>query len=269
MTSLDSVFNGFWNGFETPGSDLPTPLDQTPSYVNTVTLAFAGTAPGNQLGTSFLCKFYEAATIKAWAKALQSRGQRVLMSIIDNPTTHWDQLDIPEFARNATEVVVGDWGLDGVDIDSESEGSSADIFIEVLQEFRARLGPVGGGKILTYDTYLFDADDQKVLAATKDDLDWMNLMAYFLDYDNMIYRFGQYAGLVGSERVTIGVKPGTGQGDQSTALPEVGRLAAYQPRTGVKRGMMLYSLTLDVPYFTNQPIWTWARKIEQSLATPR
>lgn len=261
------IFDAFWNGFEDPGSALPTPLDQTPAYVNTVTLAFAGTGPNSSFTTDYLCKHYDAQTIIGWVRTLQASGQRVLMSIIDNEANHWDGVNVPQFVNAATDVIIGDWGLDGIDIDGESGGSSAAIFIELLQELRAVLGPVGGGKYLTYDTYLFSEEDQQILTAVQDELDWVNLMAYFLETEYMIDRFEQYAGLLGPDRVTIGVKPGTGQGDQSTPLGEVAALVKYQPSTGRKKGMMLYSLTMDVPYFTNKPMWTWTKTIHDNLTT--
>jgi glycosyl hydrolase family 18 (putative chitinase) len=259
------VFNGFWNGFENPRAGSPT-LDQTPAFVDTVTLAFAGPTAESGLSTNFLCRNYPAATIIGWAKQLQARGQRVVMSLLDTPTVHWNQLDLAKFAQTATEVIIGDWGLDGVDVDSESGGASAEVFTELVTELRKALGPRGGGRLLTYDTYLFSPDDQQVLAACKDSLDWVNMMAYFLNYDYMISRFAQYAGLVGPERVAIGVKPGRGTGDQSTPLDEVAQLAAYQPAVGTKRGMMLYALTLDVPFFTDQPAWTWTNTIHDNLS---
>ena len=258
------VFNAFWNGFEEPAAQPPT-LDQTPAFVDTVTLAFAGPTADSGLTTSFLCKYYPATTITAWAKQLRARGQRVVMSIIDSPAIHWNQIDLARFAKTATEVVIGDWGLDGIDIDSESGGASAAIFTELLTELRGALGPRGEGRLLTYDTYLFSAEDQEVLTACKASLDWANMMAYFLNYEYMISRFTSYAKLIGPELVTIGVKPGRGDGDQSTPLDEVAKLAAYQPPAGRKCGMMMYALTLDVPYFTDQLEWTWTDTIHDNL----
>jgi len=242
------------------------PLASTPEYVNTVTLAFAGTAPGNSLTTNYLCKYYDSQTIIGWARQLQAKGQRVLMSIIDNTATHWNQIDVSVFVKSACEVIIGDWGLDGVDIDGESQGSSAKIFGEVITEFRSALGPVGDGRLLTYDSYLFSQEDQDLLSNCGDCLDWVNLMAYFLETEWMISRFEQYAGIMTPERVTIGVKPGTGDGDQSTPLPEVAALAKYEPKNGRKAGMMLYALTRDVPDITNHPQWTWTETIHKNLS---
>ncbi len=259
------VFNGFWNGFQDVNGQGPTSLAETPCYVDTVTLAFAGTAPESGFTTDYLCRYYDPATIIGWAKQLQDAGQRVLMSIIDNQTTHWNQVDIPTFVCNACEVIIGDWGLDGVDIDGESGGSSAEIFSALISEFRSQLGPRGGGKLLTFDTYLFSQEDQDLLNACKGDLDWVNLMAYFLEEQWMISRFEQYAGIMTPERVTIGVKPGNGEGDQSTPLDEVAALSAYDPATGQKAGMMLYALTRDIPLFTGHPQWTWTETIHKNL----
>lgn len=263
--SATPVFNGFWNGFQDPDGKPATPLDQTPEYVNFVTLAFAGTAPHSGFTTSYLCKNYPADTIIAWARTLQDKGQKVLMSIIDNEDNQWDKVDIPKFAKEASEVIIDKWGLDGVDIDGESGGSSAEIFTQLIQEFRERMGPLGSGRYVTFDSYLFSSEDQEILVATNDDLDWVNLMAYFAQYEYMIMLFQNYSSVVGPQKVTIGVKPGKGGGDQSTPLDEVARLARYQPPEGdKKRGMMMYALTRDLPFYTDHPEWTWTETIHDN-----
>jgi len=97
----NQILDGFWNGFQEINGHGPMPLASTPEYVNTVTLAFAGTAPGNSLTTNYLCKYYDSQTIIGWARQLQAKGQRVLMSIIDNTATHWNQIDVSVFVKSA------------------------------------------------------------------------------------------------------------------------------------------------------------------------
>ncbi|MCZ6774702.1 MAG: glycosyl hydrolase family 18 protein [Proteobacteria bacterium] len=261
------VFDGFWNGFLDPDGGTPTPLDQTPEYVNFVTLAFGLTAPDSGFSTDYVCRQYPADQIIPWARTLQANGQKVLMSIIDTSENHWSRVDIPKFVAAASEVIIGEWGLDGVDIDGESGEASAENFIQLIQEFRQSMGPLGSGRYVTFDSYLFNADTIQILEATKDDLDWVSLMAYFATYDSMITLFEEYSGIVGPQKVTIGVKPGRGGRDQSTPLDEVICLAQYQPAVGEKkRGMMLYSLTRDIPFYTGCADWTWTEAIHENLA---
>ena len=57
------LFNAFWAGFE-PLENSPPTLDQTPAYVDVVTLAFTGPGDDNTYNTDFLCSKYPAATIE-------------------------------------------------------------------------------------------------------------------------------------------------------------------------------------------------------------
>jgi len=266
MSNPPAVFDGFWAGFEDPAIGAPT-LIETPEYVDTVTLAFTGPADNNTYTTNYLCKYYPAEKIKAWVKQLQARGQKVLMSVYDNPNHPWAKVDIPVFVKNAIPIIMEEWGADGVDIDGESGDATAEDFIQVILEFRKALGPVGSPKsILTFDTFAFSAQDQQILKATKDDLDWINLMAYFRSYDSMVTLFEQYATLIDPSKITIGVKPGKGWADQHTDLDEVKKLAAYQPKGARKKGMMLYTLSRDIPHFTGHPLFTWTTAIHDNQA---
>lgn len=259
------LFNAFWAGFE-PLENKPPTLGETPEYVPVVTLAFTGPAEHNTYSTAFLCSKYPAATIQGWVRELQSRGQKVLLSIMDTPDHQWNDVDIPAFVGNAVPVIVDEWGADGVDIDSESGNATPDDFIRLAKEFRKALGPRGAEHaIITYDTFAFSDWDRQILEATKDDYDWVNLMAYFRLYDSMIRLFDQYAQIIAPQLLTIGVKPGRGGFDQATPLPEVKELAAWNPPGAAKKGMMMYNLSIDTPHYTDHPVFTWTRTIHENL----
>ena len=134
----------------------------------------------------------------------------------------------------------------------------------MVNGFRAALGD---DRLVTYDSYLFSQADQEVFDTAGDALSWVNLMAYFDYYDSMVDLFQTYANVLGSQRVAIGVKSGKDGQNQSTPLDEVKRLAAYQPSDGSKAGIMLYTLTMDLPYYTGQPLWTYTDAIADNLAT--
>jgi len=259
------IINGFWGGFINPADGAPTLL-QTPYYVDVVTLAFTGPADDNAFSTDYLCSWHSPETIQGWVKTLQSRGQRVLLSVYDNPKHQWHDVDIPKFVKNAVSVIVDQWGVDGIDIDGESGNATADDFIELITEFRSALGSKGApDAIISYDTFAFSTWDQQILKTAGDCLDWINLMAYFRGYDSMLELFDQYATLIDPGAIAIGVKPGKGPLDQSTNLEEVAKLAAYQPTEETKRGIMLYHLARDIPHFTDKPMFTWANAIHQNL----
>ena len=99
-----------------------------PNSVDVVSLAFAVTAPvdgQDSLTLDYLQKYHSLADIRAGAKALQARGTKVTMSINGNPNWPghpggWTNLNPAEFAQNVAQIVLGDWGLDGVDLDNEA-----------------------------------------------------------------------------------------------------------------------------------------------------
>ena len=250
------LFVGYWGGYFNMSYSLP--LDATPSYVDVVTLAF-GCPMEDTLTLKFLCSQYTEEEVLAAVKKLQANGQKVIMSLIDTPSTNWNQIDLVTFAQSVKNIVIDEWGLYGVDIDAESSMDPTDYvpaFIELAAEIRKAIGP---DKILTCTCYKGNADDQTILAATAQYFDGLNLMAYFYNKDEMIALFNTYAQWFDPSRITVGVKAGV------TPLDEVASLAKWQPQSGSKGGMMLWTLSEDNPVVTGQPDQTWTKKIEANL----
>jgi Glycosyl hydrolases family 18 len=250
------IFVGYWGGYFNRSYSLP--LDATPSYVNVVPLAF-GCPMGDTLTLKFLCSQYTENEVIAAVKKLQTNGQKVIMSLIDTPSTNWNQINLVTFAQSVKNIVIDEWGLDGVDIDAESSMSSTDYvpaFVELAKEIRKAIGP---DKIMTYTCYTGSTDDQSILAATAQYYDGLNLMAYFDGVESMIELFQTYAQWFDPSRITIGVQSGV------TPLAEVASLSKWQPSTGPKGGMMLWTLSEDNPVVTGQPNQTWTKMIETNL----
>ncbi|MGO9320698.1 MAG: hypothetical protein ACLQBY_07865 [Solirubrobacteraceae bacterium] len=261
---MTEIFDGYWLGYQDPPGQT---LDQTPAYVDHVTLFVAGPDESSRLDTSYLCSKYKAPQIIDWVRGLQAQGQKVLLSILDTPTVHWNKVDIPTFAASVREVALGEWGLDGIDVDAESEMPEAEFvssFVELVDEIAAVLQ---SGQLLAYTCYQGcypESQDNQILSKVQQHLNWVNLMAYWDEPPAAVALFEQYASVVGERRVAFGVKPGHEGEDQSTLLATVEALAKWEPTGEPKAGMMLFGLNRDNPTFTQLPEWTFAEAIERN-----
>jgi hypothetical protein len=260
-----TIFNGFWQGYtQTPATNL---LNETPSYVNTVTLFVAAPSPSNTVDTNYLCKQYSSSQQQVWAKQLQKQNQRVLMSFMDTPSTHWNSVNVTTFAQSVEQQVMASsgWGLNGVDIDLESGMPSnlwVDTFVKLIVALRKAIGP---GAIITADAYTQSANETAVLQQTKDQLSWVNTMGYFWGASEMESAAEHYEKIMGSmDKVAIGVGVGY-QSGQSTPLSEVAALARYARKNDA--GMMLFPLNNDNPATSGDPsVWGYSETIEANLA---
>jgi len=266
--STNKMLNGYWMGFQGKGNT----LDQTPEYFNKATLFVAAPGPESTVRTSYLCSVYSKEQQIAWAQQLQSRGTEVVMCLLDTPSTHWNQIDIPTFVQNfKQEVIDGEWGLNGVDIDLESKMPLevwAPTFTTLIQEFRKVLGPIGStdsnGKpnarvsVVAYQT----TKEQPILEAVGPELDWLDTMAYWNDLPANQKLFDFYSTYV--SQVNLGIGVAYDNTHASTPLVAVQQTAQFAGATN-GCGMMQYSLNSDCPNYTQQPQWTWASAINSNL----
>jgi hypothetical protein len=218
------IFVAYWGGY----FDSPLTLDKIPDYVDIVILAFASPDIKNGhsiLITDFLCSKYSDQTIIEWVKLIQARGQKVLMSILDTPQTHWNNLNIKEFIISMKQIVIDKWGCDGIDIDAESgmpDNVYVQYFVELVQEVRKA---IGYDKLLTYTCYTgTEGPDGSILKETKTDINWINLMAYFDNIQGMMDLYKDYSTIM-ENNITVGVKAGT----DFTNLNEVKQLCRWEP----------------------------------------
>ena len=248
------IYTAYWGGYfkESPCETIR--LCDIPEDIDYVILAFVGPLPDSTLETVFLCSQYSEDKIKQWVKDVQARGIKVFMSILDTPQTHWNVVDIPKFAQSVKEIALDEWGVDGLDIDAESGMTSN--YIESFISLAENLKLVLGDKPLTYTCYTgTQGPDGKILKVIKDKLDWIQLMAYFDDYNEMINLYNNYKTIMG-DKICIGVKAPV------TPLIEVKNLCKWNSN---KQGMMLWTINRDVPYYTNKPKFLWSRTISQNI----
>jgi hypothetical protein len=240
------------------------PMPQAaPASVDTVALAFAVTAPINgqdSLTLDYLAKYHSLADIKAGAKALQARGTKVVMSINGNPKWEghpggWTNLNPQQFAQNVAKIVIGDWGLDGVDLDNEASQKPDDNFVQVIKALRQVLGR---DALLTLPVYMGPARDA-YLSKVAEQISYVSTMAYWNDFDGQIRLYREYAHLVGNQKTVIGVADGAG--DQNTPFAAVAPLAKWEPSGSNKAGMMLWNLNSPTPDTTT----LWCKTIAENM----
>ncbi len=260
-------FTAFWLGYVPCGPGAGPALPATPSYVDTLVLAFSNLHPGNTTCQSFLFKANSEDSIRAGIAAVRAASPqtKILLSLIGTPSppVGWnDGITDPSAFGAWCANLAQQWGLDGFDIDNEDLDSfPGQHFVDTVKGMRAAMP----NAILTLDTYLFDRDSEviKALAGT---LDWINMMAYFLDFDEMTSLFDQYATVFDPTRINIGVKANkVGPITQGTSLADTKKLAAWNPSGGTKHGIMMWNLSQDIESITGEPDGSWASAIHANL----
>jgi len=262
-----------WQGFMPSGTSGAGPaLGEIPDYVRVVNLAFGSLFRGNMVCTSYLQKSNTFDAINAGIRELQSRGVKVLLSILPANAARcgWDDVTNPnELAEFIYETFLADednWHLDGIDIDGEPVPQTVTPFVEFVNAMRSLMGD---RYLITYEAY--SERDLGPLRYLTKKIDWINLMNYTPagSFDSQIRVFNTYADLFGTERVAIGVAAPVTVCDptsqQGTPLDDVIRLCQWDPPRGRKKGVMLYSISNDVRTCTGQPDLKWTETINQYL----
>lgn len=260
---MAEIFNAYWLGYQEPTGQT---LEQTPDFIDYVTLFLAGPTKESKVTTAYLCKVYGEEKIRQWVKDVRAQGTKVLLSFMDNDEAHWNEVDMGTFAASAKETL-DEWELDGFDIDAESAMAEED-FVPSFVALAEALGGVLDGKTLTYTCYEGcgrGTHDHEILSKVKDKISWVQLMSYWDSARSYIELFEEYAGVVGNDKVAFGVKCGCEGNEQSTLLETVEELSAWDPKDSSKAGMMMFGTNRDNPQFTTLPEWTYAKTIRSKL----
>ena len=252
---MDKIINGYWGGY----FDSPITLNKTPEFFNVITLAFIGPDTDSSVTTDFLCSRYSKEVIKRWINELKEKNNvKILVSIIDNPTYHWNTVDLDIFTNNLMDIL-NEWNLDGIDIDGES-GMPDECFIEKFTDLTYLIrNKMTNDKLLSYTCYT--ENDCNVLENIKEKIDWVNTMAYFDDFESMKYLYDLYEKIV-KNKICIGVKAGSKDDISATEISEVEQLCKFNKN---KKGIMLWTINRDTQSFTGYKDYTWANTIHYSL----
>ena len=225
-------------------------LQDIPDYVDYVNLFLINIDPKNFVNHTYITsQNFTWDEIMEGCRFLQGRGQKVIASLMSEPDFNFNQIADPTvFANYVAKIVVGDWGLDGINIDPEMSKNDKPIapnanFIEFVAGLRTALG---SDKILSYVSYRLYLDDG-MLKANVDKLDWVSLMGYFWQVSGYKGEWNKYRRYVPAEQLLIGVKPGV------TEIDTVKTLCAWQKDQG-GGGMMLFRINSDPKLTYSRPI---------------
>eukprot|EP01083_Nonionella_stella_P225345 801245_1 len=291
MSDLDLV--GYWQGYACDSIN-PYPLNQIPETVKYIPIAFAKpvfkpefnseknkfTKENESIGP--LCNtwtfdngkdpdpfLYSTEQIKQWVNDINNRGtdQLVLLSLMDTAKNHWyPNVDIELFAQNVAKSV-NEWGLGGVDIDAESGMPTrkyVETFTKLIKCLRQEMGET---KIISYTCYTQSSYDTDILSACKQDINFLNTMAYWDSTNAQISLFEHYAKCIGNpNKVAIGCKAGNYPNESATSIETVKQCAAWCQTNGYKR-MMLWSLTRDVKQITHMKNGEYLDTMLQNMQT--
>ena len=179
----DKMFNGYWMSYPPSGN-----LSKSTVPDLKVTLFVATPTREGKVGINYLYKEYTKKKQIDLAKQMQNEGTEVLMSLVDTPAARWSDVNIPVFVKNfKAEMIDGDWGLNGVDIDLESEMRGevcAETFINLIREFRSALGPMDtinakGQNVSRISLATCRPElEHTILQNIGTELDWLNTMAH-------------------------------------------------------------------------------------------
>jgi hypothetical protein len=183
---------------------------------------------------------------------LQAAGVKVVLTITGKDDMGWGSLNAAQrevFISYAVNHVLGaeGWNLDGIDIDDEYPTDGAAIIPTVIALRKA----MPAGKVLSKALW----NDLDYIAQIVPSLDYGGIMDYGDSATFLERQFDKYvhAGFRPGQ-LMIGVNAGPGgPGAAWTSIPTAAALAAWQPGTAAKMGMMLWSFSQDIQQFTAQP----------------
>lgn len=240
----DQVFINYWIGQEpTP----PSPgLGQMPAQVHIAPLAFVSITDDYALDFSFLCTTNSAEQIQAWIKEVRANGTKVLFSI--NDVKLGTIPDIPAFVAGVVEDVVT-WGVDGIDFDWEPPTLRDDgTLVPVVAALRQALDERLGSCVLTapvWSPWQFHPQLLKDLAA---ELDYVTTMDYtpYQGLEETQSLVNTYVAAIGTpSKIVVGVSC-MEPPNNFTPLADVVTLCGWEPDSGAKGGMMLYTYSYDI-----------------------
>jgi len=246
MTGSNEKFVVYWLGYHTD----PPAIQSLPQGIDVVTLFLLNLETSDN-GTTINYNYITSNgtswdEILSQSHAAQANGVKVCASIIPpNSSLNWNTIPDPDtFAKNVYDLVT-EWGLDGIDIDPEQGGAVAnDTFVAVVQALSRYFGPSSDtGLILSFVSYQL-WNDKPVLQPCAALFDYVMTMGYFWSFETMIQQFGEYAAIVGADKLLFGI----GGDPWQTPLDETKQLAAWEPSGGTKGGMMEFNINDDTDY---------------------
>lgn len=266
----NETFIAYWSGEEPTGPNASPTLDQTPDYVNLVILFYVTIDDQGNLNTDRLELHNDQATIKGWMADIRNRQQKqqtktkFTLGILSDKFPRQDPTTL---AKKVADLAAS-WGVDGITVDYEPP-SRNNAILDVVTAIRKALP---AGSVMTapiYSAWLGNS----LLGPFAALFDHVNTMDYtpYPGYDRTITLYEDYAKAMGGdaaayEKLGIGVSCMTFTNNNHTPLDDVKKLCAYEPSTGHKLGIMLYTLSYDAPgHDSPYPLFTYTETIHDNL----
>jgi hypothetical protein len=258
------TFTNYWIGQEPTGPGQSPTLNEMPSYVDVVPLAFVGIDANEQLDFGFLTQQNSAETIQGWIKEVRANGTKVLFSI---NSQQLGAIKNPEaFAQNVAQNAAA-WGVDGIDFDFEPP-YTPNTLIEVVQNIRTAMG---NNALLTAPIYSAWLGYLDFLGTLAENLDYLTTMDYtpYPGFSQTISLYNTYASAIGNpSKLGIGISC-MEPPNNFTPLNDVIELCRWEPSQGTKQGAMLYTFSYDIETRpgagTGYPNGTWTQTIHENL----
>ncbi|AQX06921.1 endo-beta-N-acetylglucosaminidase [Elizabethkingia meningoseptica] len=192
---------------------------------------------------------------------LHKRGTKVIITLGDlssaTTTGGQDSIGYSSWAQGIYNKWVGEYNLDGIDIDVESNPSGATLtkFVAATKALSKYFGPKSGtGKTFVYDT---NQNPTNFFTQTASRYNYVFLQAYGRSTFNLTTVSGLYAPYINMKQFLPGFSfyeengyPGNYWNDVRYPQNGTGRAydyARWQPKTGKKGGVFSYAIDRDAP----------------------
>lgn len=268
----NEIYIAYWSGEEPTGQGQSPTLDKTPDYIDIVPLFYVLINDDGTLDFNRLVLHNSEETIKGWIQEIRTRQQnqqkktRFTLGILSDTFPSQD----PTTFAQTVKAAVDDWGVDGVTVDYEPPDGDPKI-LDVVKAIRAAIGP---DAIMTAPIYGAWGGYSSVLKSYGALFDYLETMDYtpYIGEQGTIDAYESYAQTIGTagspayDKVAIGVSCMEPSKDNFTPLDDVIALCKYEPPSGKKAGIMLYTLSYDVTsHGSGYPDGTFTETINANL----
>ena len=238
-----------WRDSATANGNLPT-MKWLPDSLDVVMVFPYDTPPDNPYWSTLKNKY---------VPYLHKRGTKVIITLgnLSSATSSGGQNNYSVWAKSIYDKWVGEYNLDGIDIDIESNPSGATLtkFVAASKALSKYFGPKSGtGKTFVYDT---NQNPTSFFTQTASCYNYVFLQAYGRSTSNLTLVSGLYAPYISMKQFLPGFSfyeengyPGNYWNDIRYPQNGTGRgydYARWQPAGSKKGGLFSYAIDRDAP----------------------
>jgi hypothetical protein len=267
----NELYIAYWSGEEPTGQGKSPTLDMTPDYIDVVPLFYVILNSDGTLNFDRLVLYNDENTIKGWMQDIRNRQQnqskktKFTLGILGDGFPSQDPTTFAQTVKNAFD----DWGVDGITVDYEPPDGDEKIVVVVTAIHDA----IGSEAIMTapiYSAWYGYGDVLNKYAAVFDYIETMDYTPYPGE-SATLSNYDWYAQTIGTaenpayDKIAIGVSC-MEPPNNFTPLNDVISLCKYEPPSGNKLGIMLYTLSYDVTsHGSGYPDGTFTKTIHENL----